>query len=174
MFRLTVAVTSLILLGAPMHAQSSDIDFQRMQLTLVAAQAAANHPGDESLACEALQKEFVAIVNGPAVQSHYAKFAAGAAQQKSMAATKTAAAPQTPTDMMAALAAAGGWASLMAAQMSPLAQAAQNLENTKRQMNDTLAIMPHLMRVQRIFELTLVRKCPWLQAPIPAPQESAH
>jgi hypothetical protein len=156
------------------NAQDMDKDFERMQTAMAAAQAAANRAGDEALNCEVLQKEFMAIVNSPAVQAHSAKSSATAVQQQkamAAAAAKPGANPQTPAALISGLIPAGGWADLMAAQSQASAQAAQmapNLEKTKQQMNDLLTIMPQLIRAQRVLELAQNRKCQWLIAPIPS------
>jgi hypothetical protein len=162
-------LTALVTIST--NAQDMDKDFERMQTAMVAAQAAANRPGDEALSCEALQKQFMPILNTPAVQAYTAKYTAAAAQQQKAMATapaKPAAKPQTPAALMSGLMPAGGWAGLMAAQSQAPGQTAQmapSLEKMKQQMNDVLVIMPQLMRAQRLVELAMVGKCQWLQAP---------
>jgi hypothetical protein len=33
-------------------------------------------------------------------------------------------------------------------------------------MNDLIPIMPQMMRAQRLLELTMMRSCAWMQAPL--------
>ena len=179
---LLVAVLTVTLVGIPAVSQELDKDFERFATAMETAQAAAIRPGDEGLACEAMQKEFMAIMYSPALQAHTAKLAAASAQQqKVMSAAKPAvnqqaapATPQTPAALMSTLVPTGGWGAAMAPSSGAGATGmptAENLEKAKeqikQQLNVLVPIMPQVMRAQRLIELTLVRKCQWVNVPMP-------
>lgn len=60
MLRLSILIAFLSGISALAAAQMPGTTYGEMQSTLEAAQAGANRPGDESLSCEALERELVA------------------------------------------------------------------------------------------------------------------
>jgi hypothetical protein len=144
---------------------------RQLQSGLEAAQAGAIRPGDESLSCEALGAELVASVRQPAVQSYVTKW--GAVAQERMAAMNAAApgmAAQSALAVFSALVPGGAWAGHaggVAQAQAQQAQAASNMQQAMQQAQETMAILPHMMRGQRVIELAQARTCPWLQAASP-------
>ena len=118
---------------------------------LAVVQTDASRPGDESLNCDGLEKELIASMNDPAVQSHFAK-SGTKKQPKSL--------PQLSTF-------ASRKANLIATRARTTLLATQNLQKEVTQMNELLTIAPQLVRGQRVMQLAQVRNCQWLQASAP-------
>jgi len=114
-------------------------DPQAMMNAYMAAQAAANKPGDERLSCDAMLKETRAIILDQQVQAQARAAAAAAAAQKTL--PKPAA-----TDAMAI-------------QQAAMQQAMQSAQLS-------LASMPKMARVQRLVELGVTKNCAWTTAPL--------
>jgi hypothetical protein len=116
-------------------------DYQDMMAEYEAAQAAARRPGDEALSCEAIRVELETAVNDPAMQA-YVNSSAEQAQlemayaQAAMTGVPNASVPAVPAADLAA-------------------QQAARVE----QLN---AILPLLMRAQRLSELAALNACAWL------------
>jgi hypothetical protein len=138
-----------------------------LQSSMSAAEAAAHRPGDESLACDALQSELVASVKDPAVQAVVTK--SGAIAQEKMIAMNSAAAgmgAQAAITLWSSIVPGGAWAGYganVAQAEAGKAQAARNLQQQMQLAQDMMTIMPQMMRGQRVIELAQRRNCPWLQ-----------
>jgi hypothetical protein len=141
---------------------------QAMLAQLESAQAAARQPGDEKLSCDELQTQMAAAANDPAVAAHVAQ--AGAAAQQDVAALQAgqarlaaplggaiagAAGALIPGGDMAAIAAQAAQAQAMQAQ------AAQRMQSHTLLAQQSAAMMPQLMRGQRLVELAVVKQCAW-------------
>jgi hypothetical protein len=144
----------------------------KLQTTMIAAQQAAIKPGDESLPCEALDKELVSTMNSPAIQAYAAQTNAAFAQQlTAQQQKKTPMAAQAAAAMAAALVPAPGMAGM--AQMPQVTpgqpmtpQQMQAVMEAQQQasiayMNQLAPIMPALMRSQRVTMLAMAKNCTW-------------
>jgi len=171
MLRLFVLMVAVSGVSAPARAQAPASTYADLQAGLEAAQAAANRPGDAALGCDALEKELVASVKHPAVESYVAKSGAAAQQQQAaMNAAMGRAATQTALTLFGSLVPGGagpGLAGTAALQQSQQAQAAQNIEQRMQQAQEMIGIMPQMMRGQRVIELAQGRNCDWLAGAMP-------
>jgi hypothetical protein len=173
MFRSVMLFVALVVgAGVAAHAQAvrtpvapQPLDMKNFETAMMAAQAAAIKTGDETLGCEALQKELVSTMTDPAIQAYAAK--TNAALAKDLTAkdkTRAAMTPETaaalaaslnPAMMMAGLNGAGGL--VPGQQMTPQ----QMQQVMMAQMQAVAAIMPAMMRTQRVTQLAMVKNCTW-------------
>ena len=166
MLRLFAVIAVLSAMTAPVRAQTPASTYTDLQAGLEAAQAAANRPGDAALGCDALEKELVASVKHPAVESYMAK--SGAAAKEQMAAMNAArgrAATQTALTLFGSLVPGGaglGLAGTAAMAQSQQLEAARNIEQRMQQAQEMIGIMPQMMRGQRVIELAQARNCDWM------------
>ena len=141
-------------------AQGLPKDYQDLQTAMMAAQASAIRPGDETLGCEPLQKELMASMNDPALQAYAAKSNAAAARQLATRdKTKTAMTPEAAAALAAALNPAAALAGMSG--IPTQAQIAQSQQIMLEQMKQLSTIMPVLMRSQRVMMLAAVKNCTW-------------
>jgi hypothetical protein len=130
-----------------------------------AAQKAAVRAGDEALSCDALQTQLLAMNQDPAVQDYLQS--AGAMVQQDAAAGQQGearAATQTALTLMSSLGSMGAMAGMtgMAAQhQSQQVDAMRNMQQRAAQMQQMMAILPQMLRGQRLTELAQQRKCSW-------------
>lgn len=108
--------------------------------SVTAPQPAAPHLNDESLSCEIIQKEFIAVVTDPAVQSYVSS--------------------------SGVLAQNAEWAQMMAAAESstPIQQARMAERSGKqiKQMSELAAkVMPQVLRAQHLAQLSAEKRCAW-------------
>ncbi len=129
-------------------------EYLEMQAAMAKFQAASIKPGDEALPCEALHKELVTLMNAPAVQAYAARNDAAAARQ--LAAIEKSKGAMSPE---AAVALAGMLAPAAAMGMTP--NAAQSQQLAMEQMKQLTAMMPVMMRSQRVMMLAAVKNCAW-------------
>lgn len=171
MLRLFVLIVVLGGMSASARAQTPASTYMELQAGLEAAQAAANRPGDAALGCDALEKELVASVKHPAVESYVAKSGAAAKQQQAaLKAAQGRAATQTALTLFGSLvpgAAGAGLAGTAALAQSQQVEAAQNIEQRMQQAQEMIGIMPQMMRGQRVIELAQGRNCEWVAGAIP-------
>ena len=135
----------------PFNAPGLPKQYQELMTAMVAAQAKAVRPGDEALACPALEKELMATMNDPAIQTYAAK--SGALAEKQALAAAKAQGPQAP-QAAAALA-----ATLGAGLPGPAAQMAQD---QLAHMKVLLPILPQMMRSQQLMALAFAKQCAWI------------
>jgi hypothetical protein len=104
-------ITARLILAITLaSAQTGVKGSQDVKSALAAAQSSAIRSGDESLGCEVLQKEFVANLNSPTVQSYVAKIGTEAQkQQNALSAAKPQIGGQAALSTFASLAPGGGW-----------------------------------------------------------------
>jgi len=165
MRRWTIAL--LCAVSSAASGQAPATMYGDLQSSLSAAEAAANRPGDESLACDALQSELVASAKDPAFQSFVAK--SGAIAQEKMAAMSAGAAgmgTQAAITIMGSVVPGGAWAghaASVAQAEAAKAQAARNMQQSMQQAQEMMTIMPRLMRGQKVIELAQKRDCTWLK-----------
>ena len=171
MLRIVVLIVALGGMSAPARAQTPASTYGDMQAKLEAAQAAANRPGDAALGCDALEKELVASVKHPAVESYIAKSGEAAKQQQAaMNAAKGRAATQTALTLFGSLVPGGagpGLAGTAALAQSQQVDAAQNIQQRMQQAQEMIGIMPQMMRGQRVIELAQGKNCDWLAGSMP-------
>jgi hypothetical protein len=147
-------------------------DAEAMRKAMEAAQAAASRPGDDQFDCDQLQQEFAATTTDPALHAQIQ--AAGAQAQADMAAmggpanaevarqtATTAAGSLVPGARMPALAATA--ANAEAAK----ARGAERIESRMAQAGQMSAMLPNMMRGQRLVELATARQCAWAAGAIP-------
>lgn len=155
------AVTAFAQAVAPGNAQ----DFESMRKAMEAAQASASRPGDEDLTCEQLQEELAATANDPALQAHIQE--AGAQAQKDMEVMEQAQkeiASQTATTVAGSLvpgASMGAMAATAANAEAAKARGADHMASRMAQAGQITALMPTLMRGERVIQLAVSRKCEW-------------
>lgn len=165
----TIAFSILLCASGALHAQAVGPDtlqqYQSMMQAMQAAEAAAKRPGDEKLDCEQLQKEFAAVTTDPALVAGVQS--AGESAQADMAAIEAAQA-KIPAQTAATAAAAivpGASMPVMAAQAADAeaqkAQAAARMQSKVQQAQGITALMPTLMRGERLLQLATVKKCSW-------------
>jgi hypothetical protein len=189
MKRLMAACAALTLTGCvapgmpgmdPMAGMAGGDQAQRQADSMMAAQASAQaaavHPGDEALSCEALQAEMQAVMNEPAVKTAIAENGATAQAQmdKAKAAQAGAVAGAVGTTALGVASSfvpGLSWFSqgAMMAQQAGMAAQMKESNRTMTQMSANMtSIMPQMMRGQRIYELASAKKCAFLNQPKPA------
>ena len=124
------------------------VDYQQMVAEYETAQAAAVRPGDENLGCDALDNELTAIVNDPALRSYIET--AGSAAERDMALMQNAQAAMVSGVSPAAFPSA------------PKVSAADRVQEQARQADMLSALMPKILRAQRVNELAVLQACEWL------------
>jgi hypothetical protein len=183
----TLLFVPFVLTAFTVAAQNDDLAAQQQALAdqLTAAQAAAeanaSRPGDESLSCEALQSEIVAIAQSPEIQG-FVQTAGAQAQAQLAQINEAQAAQQAATSSRprlfrqmvqgaaSAVVPGVGQASAQAQQAQAIAQNAQVAEQTRQNQQailalggQTAAIAGPAMRGQRVMDLAQARDCAWLK-----------
>lgn len=140
-------------------------DPQAMMQAMERAQAAASKPGDDKLTCDQLEEQVIAVAQDPALREHIA--AAGASAQKDQAAMDAAkgkVAVQAIRTAFMSIVPGGAMPGMMSAQAGAQAQGAQAASRVQSRMADgpkMMALMPTLMRGQRVIELGAAKGCEW-------------
>ena len=179
-----LALTGCVMPGMPgtdpMAGMTGEDQFNRQADSMMAAQASAQaaavHPGDEALSCEALQAEMQAVMNEPAVKAAIAENGATAQAQmdKAKAAQTDAVAGAVGTTALGVASSfvpGLSWFSqgAMMAQQAGMAAQMKESNRTMTQMSANMtSIMPQMMRGQRIYELASAKRCAFLNQPRPA------
>jgi hypothetical protein len=151
-----------------LHAQ----DYQAMSQAMEKAQADASKPGDEKLTCDQLQEQLVAAAQDPAFQAQVE--AAGAEAQKKQEAMKAAegkiAMQKFRTVMMSVMpgAAMPGMAAAQSQAQAQGAAANNQMAARMQQAEKMMAVLPTLMRGQRVIELAMGKRCEWAVSAYPA------
>jgi hypothetical protein len=162
--RSTTFVLALFAVAAAVHAQ----DYQAMAQAMEKAQADAAKPGDDKLTCEQLEEQLIAMTQDPAFQAHVE--AAGAEAQKRQAeidAAKGQVAMQKFRTVMMSMVPGAAMPGMAAAQAQAQAQGANAMKQNADRMQQAermMALMPMLMRGQRVIELASAKKCEWAEA----------
>jgi hypothetical protein len=170
--RIRHVVLGSVLLAASAVAQDAS-QYQKLADAMERAQREAVRAGDENLDCAALEQQLVAAVNAPSVQDHVAR--SGDQAQRDMARTRPDTGRMTGQAAMTAFASlvpGGAWAGLAASMGQAAgmqAQAAQNVQQRMQQSNEMVAILPQMLRGQRVIELAQARTCEWLPADVMNP-----
>jgi hypothetical protein len=181
--RITCSLAALVFLfAAPAHAQDGQEAMvaaaERMQLAQTQAEAAAIRPGDEALECDALQAEMGAIGSSPEMQAFAASQGAWAQSQMDQAnQARAGAIAQAGMGMAMGLASSFipglGMAQGLAMQAQAQAmqgQANQNQLEMATNMEAVTAMMPAMMRGQRVYQLAETKQCAFLQEQSAPPQ----
>ena len=159
--RMILSSVLLLLVAAPAQSQ----DYQAMMQAMEKAQSEASKPGDDKLSCEQLQEQLIAVTQDPEFQAHVES--ASASAQRDRAAMNAAAgqtAVQSLRTALMALVPGGAMAGMASAQADAQAQGAQAADRVRSRMDQAkqlTALMPKLMRGQRVFELAAAKKCDW-------------
>jgi hypothetical protein len=166
--RVIVAALSVVLLAMPARAQDPMAQYQKLGEAMEKAEREAVRPGDERLDCGALEQQLVSAVNAPAVQDYIAKAGRQAEQDRARIRPDPAAmTAQAAVTAFSSIVPGGGWLGMAAAAGQAAgahAQAAQTLQQRMQQANDMVAILPNMVRGQRLIELAQAKKCDWAPA----------
>lgn len=160
--RMKFITISLLLLATSAQGQ----DYQAMMQAMEKAQSEASKPGDDKLTCEQLEKQLIAVAQDSELQA-YMKVAGASAQADQEAMKKAAAGPRAMQTLRTAFmamvpgGAAAGMASAQAQAQAQGAQAAGRVQTRMEQAKQLTALMPKLMRGQRVVELAAAKKCEW-------------
>jgi hypothetical protein len=164
-----VSMMALLTVAALSHGQAvmpgGQQDYQAMMQAMEKAQAEANQPGDERLTCDQLQQQVVAVAQDPAFVAHVK--AAGIAAEKDMVqmqAAQSEIAAKTAATIVASMVPGAAMGHMTASAVENQAKAAQSAARVQERMaqgQQMMALMPKLMRAQRLVELAVVRKCEW-------------
>ncbi len=170
-----IAFTLVLSSASPSTAQpvgdGADQTVQRMEANMAAARVQAARPGDDALSCDQIEAEMAATMNDPQVQGAIA--ANGAAAQAMQA--QAGDAQRQAMGMMGAGVAGSiigsfvpgfGYAqqAMMMAQNAGMRARAQQQQDQIMGMGANMdAIMPQLMRGERLYQMAEARQCPFVQ-----------
>jgi hypothetical protein len=164
-----VLAMALLTAGAPSYGQAvtpgGQQDFESIMKSMQKAQAEASQPGDEQLTCPQLQEQLVVIAQDPAFVAHVK--AAGIAAEQDIAQMQVSqgeiAAKSAATIMASTVpgAAMGHMTASAAENQAKVAQGAARMQSRMAQGMQMVALMPKLMRGQRLIELATARHCEW-------------
>lgn len=184
--RLSLTLASVLLLAAcasanPMTAgmnatmaqsrASQTATYNNMMASQAAAEASANRPGDEAMGCAQIETEMTVMFKDPQFVATINSMGAAAQAEQQRAQQRQAGAAAAGAGAMAAGIAGSmipgmGWLSNAAMQAQMAATMAEIPASTARgnaMINDMSSIMPQLMRGQRLNDLAVARKCPFIQ-----------
>jgi hypothetical protein len=146
-------------------ASASGQDYQAMMQSMEEAKASASKPGDDKLTCEQLEEQLVAVTQDPEFLAHVD--AAGADAQKKQAAMDAAKgqiAMQTLRAALMVFVPGGAYPGMASAQSQAKASGMKGMAQMKDRMaqaQQMAALMPKLMRGQRVVELASAKSCEW-------------
>jgi hypothetical protein len=153
---------ALVLAVGAVQAQ----DHQSMMQGMQEATAAAGRPGDDKLTCEQLEEQLVAVVQDPELVAHIES--AGASAQKQQDAiekgVKGQVAMQSLRTVLMSFIPGGAYGGMASAQSQAMNQGRQGMASMKDKMAQAQkmqALMPKLMRGQRVVELASGKQCEW-------------
>ena len=170
---------SVVLTFAPARAQDAADMSARLQAAQAAGMAQASRPGDEALTCDQLQSEITATMNDPAVRAQLVQMGATAQDQHArLADAQSHMAGQMAgqvgmnvvTGVISSFIPGAGLAESLAMRAQAQGQVAQGQQSqaaTMAMAANMVAIMPQMMRGQRIVQLAQAQHCAFLQG---APQ----
>jgi hypothetical protein len=183
---LLAAGVSIPLVAQTPDARQSGQQMQKMQMAMADAQAKAVHPGDDKLSCDQMLQELAvqmqqpavreaAIANGGIAQEKLDELEKGKREAKAQIATQMAtglfmgmASSFVPGLGMITGRAQQAQAAAKAAQDQ--AKAEQNFQDMAKIGDNLIAILPQMMRGNRMMELAQAKKCDWMkQASVPMP-----
>ena len=140
-------------------------DYQAMAKAMEKAQAEASKPGDDILTCEQLEGELFAATQTPDFQAHVGDTAAEAEKRKKeMDLPKGQIAMQTFRAALMSTTPGAAMGGMAQAQAQAMAQGAQGMKQMKERAERTqklTALLPTLMRGQRLIELASAKSCGW-------------
>ena len=158
---LAVSSASCVHAPPPQAPAAMPQEYQSMVNAMLAAQTGASRPGDDDLTCEQLQEEFSATTADPELHEHAQ--AAGAEAQKDVASVEQAQAEiasQTATTVVGSLvpgASMGAMAATAANAEAATTRGAQRMQSRTAQAGHIVAMMPTLMRGERIMQLAAAK-----------------
>jgi hypothetical protein len=139
-----------------------------MMADMEKAQAAAIKPGDEKLSCDQLESELVAVTQDPEFQGFVQATGDEAEKrQAEMKLPKSQVAALTLRSALMATMPGAAFPGMAAAQADAMAKGAKSMSDMQSRMQRTqklAALMPKLMRGQRVIELAAGKSCEWAAA----------
>ncbi len=167
----SVVALSFALVGPHAAAQEYD-NLANLEQSMAAAQAQAARPGDEQLGCDQLESEIATVMQDPAVQAAVAANGADAqAQLDQMNAARGQMRAQMGVSLFMGIASSFipglGYAQMAGQQAMAVQQqrqAQQNMAQMAEMAERVSAIMPQIMRGQRVYELAQARQCAFITA----------
>lgn len=171
---LLISVSLLAATGSAVAQSGEDQMMQAgssLEASMAAAQAAAARPGDEQMTCDALQAEMTATMNDPALQARIAEMGVWAQGQQDQAnAARGQAMGMMGMSFFSGLASSfipgAGYAQSLAMRAQTQAMQSQmdaNMAGRADMMGNMEAMMPQMMRGQRLYELAEAQQCAFLQ-----------
>ncbi|RYD15938.1 MAG: hypothetical protein EOP90_03810 [Lysobacteraceae bacterium] len=177
-----IALASLlaVIAIAPAHGAEPPAgrDPEALRQALAAAQAGATRPGDDALDCAQLQQELMTTTTDPALQAQVQSM--GAQAQKNMDAMQAAQADvargtsTTAAGAMVPGASGPAFAAAVADAEAAKARGAARMQERIASTDQITAMMPQMMRGQRVIDLARARRCDWVEQvdggaePVPA------
>jgi hypothetical protein len=171
----SILALSVALAAAPAIAQDAAEMSARLQAAQAAGIAQASQAGDEALTCDQLQAEITATMSDPAVRTQIDRMGATAQDQRSrIADAQSHMAGQMAgqmgmgviTSVISSFIPGAGLAQSLAMRaqaQSQMAQGQQSQAATMSMAANMEAIMPQMMRGQRIMQLAQAQHCAFLQ-----------
>jgi hypothetical protein len=156
-----LSVAVLLAAGA---AQAQD--YRSMMQGMEQATAAASKSGDDKLTCEQLEEQLVAVVQDPEFLAHIESSGASAQKQQDAVekAVKGQVAMQSLRTVLMSFIPGGAYGGMASAQSQAMNQGRQGMASMKDKMAQAQkmqALMPKLMRGQRVVELAAGKQCEW-------------
>jgi hypothetical protein len=176
MARITVSILAmaLALVAQPAAAQNMET-YERLSVAMESAQAQAEHPGDDALACDQLEAEAVSIAQDPTLQN-MAVQAGAYSQERIDEMNRASAQMRRQAGLSMFLGIAGGLVSAfvpgagMATGLAQQAQAGvmqrqaqQTMAQSMTMVEQMIPALPQMMRGQRVYELAQGKQCAFLQ-----------
>ncbi|MGD9979894.1 MAG: hypothetical protein AB7H66_09320 [Hyphomonadaceae bacterium] len=172
---LSTAVSFALACAAPTAVAQDYGDMAAFEQSMAAAQAQASRPGDDQLSCEQLEGEMVSSMQDPAVQSAVAANGAHAqAQMDRMNEVQGQMRAQIATNIFMGIASSFipglGYAQMAQQQLQAAQyqqQAQQSMAERMQMIERVSAIMPQIMRGQRLYELGQAQQCAFVEQQAP-------
>lgn len=167
----SIVALALALAAAPALAQDMNQSAASLEASMAQARAAAARPGDEALTCEQIQAEMGATMNSAEVQENTAAMGESAQRQQEMAErARQAQAGMVGTGIVTGIVGSFipgmGYVQglAMQAQVAQMqAQGAEAQRESAGMLSNMEAMMPQMMRGERLYNLAEAQQCPFLQ-----------
>lgn len=164
---------SLALAGvAPALAQGAMADAgASLEQAMAQGQAEAARPGDEQLTCDAIQAEMASTMTDPSVRAELDEMGVTAqAQQQRAQEQRSQMTGMITTGIVTGIIGSfipgAGYAQALAMQAQARQQQAQaevGMQENAAMMGNMEAIMPQMMRGQRLYELAEAQECAFIE-----------
>ena len=176
-----VAVISLSAQNS--SSRQADQQLQKMQLAMADAQAKASRPGDTKMSCDEMLQELEGQMRQPAVREAAAANGAIAKEKldaldKATSDAKAQVATQMASNLFMGMASAfmpgmgmisgrAQQAQMQAKAAQDQAKAEQNVQDMSKMADNMIAILPQMMRGNRMMELAQAKNCEWMKQAMP-------